>query len=550
MSLKDSGTWPISPGLEASPPESGVWIDIETFGFMTAVGIRYTTDGWNSFKDVQARYEGGLDGERSQWGVDLALQDGISLVEFVVYGDSNSGRIWDQGGNHTVGAQSYWIQETERRFQSGEGDYSDLSSYSVAMWGSSVCNGTGAEGGKSWVALLEEQWQRMNGPQIIQASYPGHNTNDKERQQEFDKIQGSDFVVLCLSMGNHGLERQKTEESAFQITQWYLNDMFYDQVADSDPESLIHRIRQMGAEPIVALVYPKGDYQKRHCEQVVKANIIQQSWQVPTINYFGSVNGGNRFNPEDCQWTDGSLGTLNTQKDASHPNSLGHREMYYAFPPDLPFAIKAGKETPAKPEQDGGLNIDTGYLGIVYEAEFPMTSFTTQFDMKGDALGVIAMVHLAGGKSLQLINGKEGIFLHSDLGWYQWLSSHRINWTNLAVSYSHARQVLSVYLNGGLVYERRLTYDHSPLYFALGNPNGSEPARDTISFRNWFVNRTALHSEEVALRSRTDWLGAGSLDIFAPLAGGIQNRAQTLQRLEYRTEGRPVPSSRENHYYK
>jgi hypothetical protein len=74
-----------------------------------------------------------------------------------------------------------------------------------------------------------------------------------------------------------------------------------------------------------------------------------------------------------------------------------------------------------------------------------------------------------------------------------------------------------------------------PERFILGGPAASSrpPAPATMQVRDLFVNRTSLHAREVEERAKTDWVGAGSLDIYAPLRASApsENRAQTLQQL-------------------
>jgi hypothetical protein len=238
----------------------------------------------------------------------------------------------------------------------------NLSDKVLAMWGSSVCDGFSVPSGTGWPWTVEKSLAKINGPKVLHVSTSGQNTDSKESLLERSKIESADFVVVCLSLGNQGLGSATTEASAQAVVDSYLDDIFTDDTdSDGDPVSLVNYIKSLGAYPIVTLVYPMAEYNTLHCRHVVQANILQQSYGIATVNHLGPTNAGNSFGEGDCTWANGVNAPINVQSDVRHPNTLGHDEMFYAFPPDLPFALASEIPFPQRPQT-------TDYLSLAQKA--------------------------------------------------------------------------------------------------------------------------------------------------------------------------------------
>eukprot|EP01051_Picozoa_sp_SAG22_P025217 SAG22_NODE_7368_length_747_cov_0.745370_2_plen_73_part_00 len=55
---------------------------------------------------------------------------------------------------------------------------------------------------------------------------------------------------------------------------------------------LVSRVRSVGATPIVAGCYPRSDYNTKQYELIKQMNLLTQTWDVPGINFLGTVDDG------------------------------------------------------------------------------------------------------------------------------------------------------------------------------------------------------------------------------------------------------------------
>lgn len=421
----------------------------------------------------------------------------------------------------------------------------NLSDQVLATWGSSVCDGYSVPSGTAWPWTLEEKFAAIGGPKVSHVSTPGHNTDSKDSAIERRKVAGANFVVVCLSLGNQGLGSATTDGSAQAVVDSYLDDIFTDHDdSDGDPESMVDYIQSLGAYPIVTLVYPMAGYNTMHCKHVVEANIAQQSYGFPTINHLGATNAGNNFADGDCTWANGLNAPVNVQSDARHPNQAGHDEDFYAFPPDLPFALASNVPFPMRPAA-------TDYLALTpepasdepvrYTPQYAIHHYTLQFGFSAASDGTLASIDcgMDGFVSVELLNGEVHLIMDDAKEvLHGTVPASADPWHDVAVSYSYVRQKLSFYVDGALIGEHDTRAGTSlrdlfPQSFILGGPaaSGRAAAPNGLQLRDMFVNRAALHAREIEERANTDWVGAGSLDVYAPLRASqpTENRAQTLQ---------------------
>jgi hypothetical protein len=423
---------------------------------------------------------------------------------------------------------------------------SELSNQTLASWGSSVCDGYSVPPGAGWPWLLGKKLDEIKGPKMLYASTPGQTTDSKESALERSKVASANFVVVCLSLGNQGLGSALTEASAQAVVDSYLDDIFTDHSdGDGDPVSMVDYIKSLNAYPIVTLVYPMADYNTMHCRHLVQANIIQQSYGIPTINHLGAANAGNAFGEGDCTWANGINAPVNVESDARHPNTLGQQEFFYAVPPDLPFALKAQIPFPVRPDTTDFITLKRADAAAIrYTPEHTIHGYTLQFDYQTDGDGTLAAVDLGmlGVITLELRDGR--LDLVSDDGVHVLTSPQRVAdnaWHNVALAYSYVRQKLSLYSDGALIGEPdardgTAVRELFPRSFALGGPAESKrpAAPNSLQLRDLFINRAALHASEIAERAKSAWVGAGSLDVYAPLrtSSPTENRAQTLQLIK------------------
>lgn len=422
----------------------------------------------------------------------------------------------------------------------------NLADKSLAMWGSSVCDGFSVPAGAGWPWKVEKSFTQISGPKVLHVSTPGQNTDSKESMLERSKIEAADFVVICLSLGNQGLGSAVSESSAQAVVDSYVDDMFTDDSdSDGDPVSMVNYIKSLGAYPIVTLVYPMADYNTMHCQHVVKANILQQTYGVATVNHLGPTNAGNSFGEGDCTWANGRNAPINVQSDARHPTALGHDEMFYAFPPDLPFALASKIPFPERPQTTDYISLsqkpDAAQAPIRYTPEYAVHNYTLQFAFLASGDGTLAAIDLGMTGFLTIEMTAGAVHLVTEAGTDALQSSAQVRdtaWHDVAVTYSYVRQKLALYLDGALVGEHDAREGNTvrqlfPKEFVLGGPaaSGRPAAPSVLQLRDLFINRTSLHAMEVEERAKTTWVGAGSLDVYAPLraTAPAENRAQTLQ---------------------
>lgn len=421
----------------------------------------------------------------------------------------------------------------------------DLSDHVLATWGSSVCDGFAVPAGSGWAWSLERKLAEIRGPDVSHQSTGGHNTNSKESARERAKVASADFVVVCLSLGNQGLGSASSESRVQGVVDGYLDDIFTDDSErDGDPESLVSYIESLGAFPIVTLVYPMRDYNTTQCRGLVEANIVQQSYGIPTINHLGTTNAGNHFDEDDCQWANGRNAPIDAENDARHPNQLGQDENFYAFPPDLPFALASGIPFPVRPEgAEYHTILQGGHGAVTYTPQYDIHNYTLQFAFQVADDGTLCAVDLGtnGAVTVEVRDGRAHLFADDEGDALQ--SEGTVtdgSWHDLAVTYSHVRQVITLCVDGALVGEHDARRDGRvrelfPRRFVVGDPteSGRAPSPPSMRVRDLFINRASLHAREVEERATTAWVGAGSLDVYAPLLVGhpTENRAQTLQTI-------------------
>jgi hypothetical protein len=294
-----------------------------------------------------------------------------------------------------------------------------------------------------------------------------------------------------------------------------------------------------------------AEYNSLHCQHVVAANILQQAYGIATVNHLGSTNAGNAFGTGDCTWANGRNAPTDVESDARHPNQNGHDESFYAFPPDLPFALASKIPFPQRPQTTDYLSLFpiTGAgradglrsAPIRYTPEHAMHSYTLQFAFQAASDGTLAAIDLGmiGFLTIEVQGGTVRLVIDDGAESLHGAEQFNTNdWHDVAITYSHVRQKLALYVDGVLIGEHDTRQGNDlrelfPRSFILGGPaaSGRPPAPSHVQLRDLFVNRTSLHAMEVRERATTAWVGAGSLDVYAPLraTAPAENRAQTLQ---------------------
>lgn len=183
--------------------------------------------------------------------------------------------------------------------------------------------------------------------------------------------QNPEYVLLALSMGNEGLAETSDPDNVMTT---YRDGML----------DLIQKSRNIGAVPVIGLVYPKNTYTLQKYDYVRRMNLLMNTWGVPAINLLGATDDGRG------RWARGFF------YDEGHPNTPGHEEMSLAIPPTLFPAIESGKT--AVPSFPSG----NGFLRLTRDASQPapvaftpgdrMHAFNTSFRVRANSPGTVAAV--------------------------------------------------------------------------------------------------------------------------------------------------------------
>lgn len=419
----------------------------------------------------------------------------------------------------------------------------------VAIWGSSVANGTGdelAQGGYTGrlAELLEPR-----GWSVINQSRGGDNTvtitprfepgESPDPDTKYLTTVSPAYVVIGLSLGNEGIAQCQWGKSKGCTSSLADADKIYEQFA-TGMERLISRARAAGITPIVALPYARSDFSEREYGYTRRMNLLINSWDVPSVNLLGAIDDG------QGRWGRGLW------SDPLHPNAAGHTEMAHSFVPSLFAALNSGKPTPKKSDSSRFMRVQTkGPPPLSLGVSDAMHSFAVSFMVRSRTDGVIAGIsgqnldHEYSNlrrsygdfqwdtESLQLTPSDSSfassLSIHSGRIRYQdsngnYISSRVENsnddWHYVTLSHSVARGESSLFVDGeliGSVIERL-----QPESFDLGGANAD--------YKEWTIHRASLNSDEVAaLHSGT--LLQASLELYAPLAEDGANQAQSLSEL-------------------
>lgn len=126
LSRISNGWWLSAPtaGVEGTVMQDvNLWVDIsaQNVGYGKHVGIRWTDDGWVTWHDAEAWYEGSLGNNQEQWGVDIKpmgtwTADGLrwkyrqwdgdwlyadsTTIEYAIWMTYGAASWWDNNGDH------------------------------------------------------------------------------------------------------------------------------------------------------------------------------------------------------------------------------------------------------------------------------------------------------------------------------------------------------------------------------------------------------------------------------------------------------------------
>ena len=366
----------------------------------------------------------------------------------------------------------------------------------VTFFGSSVCNGQGAEEadhvkhGYAWLyaQLLDARHQEDTVAGVYTYSNTSVNGINTIRHMELLPTHlpaDSGFAVIGLGLGNEGLHGAADQQAVYD--QWRTN-----------MQTIIRRAQETGKTVVVTNNYPRGDYNATDYGYVKAMNLEMHEWNVPTVNFLGAL--------DNCAGNGRWAAGYQNGDDIYHPGQAGYVEMMHAFVPSLFDALTARKAKPVRRTGDGITLAEGQY--IVFAPEDEVHAFTLAFRVKN-----ISAMQLA----LRLRSGEVPTLptMPTDAEWH-----------TLVISHYYAAGKTYIYLDGapqGSAADGKLLLDSVAISGAC--------AISDLHF--W---RSGMNAEEVAAWQAGKML-CSSLELYCPLNGGsTDNLAQSMNTIQIRID--------------
>jgi lysophospholipase L1-like esterase len=422
----------------------------------------------------------------------------------------------------------------------------------IAVFGSSVANGTGDEFQKEGYTGLLRELMAPRGWEVLNQSRGGDTTiriaprfapeGTPDPNTRYLLPVNPGYVVIGLSLANEGIFEAKTKEE---------KDAVYKQYSDGI-KSLIDRARQNNIVPIVALCYPRMVYTPVEYEYVRRINVLHNSWNVPSVNFAGALDDGTgRY-------------TLGFDFDDKHPNAMGHREFLYTFVPTMFEALEKGKPTPTRPANAKGFaRIAGGNSPLTFAPQDTMHPFAISVMVRTQSDGTVASVGgstLSARREMKKVNTTEfeEITLSPDRsfaatigvqgGKWTYTSANGTSvasavsadarWHHIVLSHYTARGETLFFVDGKL--SGKIAERLQPTRFVVGGPGatGAPAAPKQADYKDVYIFRAALNADEVAALNQGKVLQA-SLETYSPLTDSqfqpnsmVENRAQSMTGLK------------------
>ena len=412
----------------------------------------------------------------------------------------------------------------------------------IAVFGSSVANGTGDDLGKEGYTGRLRELLAPRGWEVLNQSRGGDNT--KTMAPRFAPDGEADpkiryllpvhpgYALLGLSLGNEGIQNGTTRAE---------KDAIYRQF-EAGMHGFVERSRQNHIVPIITLCYTRNDFSAVEYEYTRRMNLAINAWDVPSVNFLGAVDDGTG------KWAKGFW------HDSLHPNAAGHDELLRTFVPTLFEAIEQGKPAPVRASAAGLARLQGG--AVTFAPDSSMHPFAFGVTVHADHDGGVASIsgttlsaamamkteERGGGRgALQFetttltpaspftatIGVEKGVWMYRAANGSVIASTVKADAQphHVLVSHYTARGETLFFVDGklaGTTMERL-----EPKSFALGGPAAAE-------FKDLLIYRSALNADEVAALEGGRLLQA-SLEVYSPLSGAevkaggpVENRAQSL----------------------
>jgi lysophospholipase L1-like esterase len=419
----------------------------------------------------------------------------------------------------------------------------------IAIFGSSVANGTGDESGQEGYAGLLRALLQRRGWEVVNQSHPGDNTatlmsrfapdGKPEPGTRYLLSVRPGYVVIALSLGNEGIRNADGTTAKDAIFEQYTRGI----------KAVIERSRAQAIVPIVTLCYTRNDFTDIEYAYTRRMNARINEWDVPSVNLLGAVDDGTG------KWVNGFWW------DGLHPNAAGHAELATTFVPSLFDALERRKPSPWRSDGVGFARLSGG-AALTFAPEATMHPFALAMMIRTTGDGTIARIagttlipatssktvtrpgqapvtigsttFNAGEASVSTVGIRHGVWAYTSTSGEVVASAVPADakWHQVLLSHYTARGESLFFIDGVLA--GRAGERFAPAGFVLGGP---APSR-RMDVKDVLIYRSALNADEAMALSKGALLQA-SLEVYAPLAdkgfvrgGSVENRAQSLSSLK------------------
>ena len=411
----------------------------------------------------------------------------------------------------------------------------------VAVFGSSVANGTGDELRKEGYTGRLRELLAPKGWEVLNLSRGGDNTRTMaprfapegtpQPNTRYLLPVNPGYVVLGLSLGNEGIINAKTPEDKDGIFTQY----------QAGIRGFVDRSRQNNIVPVVTLCYTRNDFTAVEYEYTRRMNLLINTWDVPSVNFLGAVDNG------EGKWADGFW------NDGLHPNASGHSELLTTFVPSLFEALERGKPTPAMERADGFTRISGGASPLRFFPESTIHPFAVVMNVRAQGDGSVGAIDgkildaASDGKRTQLtpssafnsnLGTQGGVWVYRSANGSTIASDVKADtsWHQVVLSHYTARGETLLFVDGRLAGRTAERLQPERFVFGAGGRPASGRSRQ-VDLKDVMVYRSALNADEAAALQKGTLLQA-SLELYAPLrdrnlapGAALENRAQSLSAL-------------------
>jgi lysophospholipase L1-like esterase len=414
----------------------------------------------------------------------------------------------------------------------------------IAVFGSSVANGTGDELAKEGYTGRLRELLAPRGWEVLNQSRGGDNTQTMAPRFAPNGAPAPNvryllpvapsYVLLGLSLGNEGIRNGATQAEKDVIFRQFETGM----------KGFVERSRQNNIIPIVTLCYTRNDFTTVEYEYTRRMNLLINTWDVSSVNFLGAIDDGTG------KWARGFW------FDSLHPNATGHVELTRTFVPTLFEALERGKPIPRRAGGSGSAKLPAATAITFAPSGDEMHPFALGFTVRAQGEGSVAAIS---GSTLGIAiepkridrgNGRPpvefesatltpgrtfsaGIAVENGVWTYRTSDGARIvsrvkadaSWHDVLVSHYTARGETLLFVDGALAGTAAERLE--PRQFTLGGARA-------IEVRDLLIYRSALNADEAAALHKGALLQA-SLEVYSPLANlrlepdrAVENLAQSM----------------------